>query len=145
VATLAGIARRTVQRVDGEATVTPVDSVHEHEVRGIGRPAKAEPFRSVIASIGSSSVVVCSRPTGPPCEPGMLDLTIPTATPASTQSARLSGDGARISGIQRPEVPEPPSPTPFRSFAIRLGSLDLCNNLRSPDLCNPSEIFRSEI
>jgi transposase len=51
VATLAGVARRTVQRVDGEAAVTHIDSVREHEVRGIGRPAKAEPFRSVIAEV----------------------------------------------------------------------------------------------
>ena len=35
VATLAGVARRTVQRVDGEAAVTHIDSVREHEVRGI--------------------------------------------------------------------------------------------------------------
>src|ERR671918_1718024 len=51
VATLAGVARRTVQRVDGEAAVTHIDSVGEREARGIGRPAKAEPFRSVIAEI----------------------------------------------------------------------------------------------
>ena len=51
VATLAGVARRTVQRVDGEAAVTHIDSVREREARGIGRPAKAEPFRSVIAEI----------------------------------------------------------------------------------------------
>jgi transposase len=51
VATLAGVARRTVQRVDGEATVTDIDSAREREARGIGRPAKAEPFRSVIAEI----------------------------------------------------------------------------------------------
>jgi transposase len=51
VAALAGVARRTVQRVDGEAAVTHIDSGREREVRGIGRPAKAEPFRSVIAEI----------------------------------------------------------------------------------------------
>ena len=51
VATLAGVARRTVQRVDGEATVTDIDIAREREARGIGRPAKAEPFRSVIAEI----------------------------------------------------------------------------------------------
>jgi transposase len=51
VATLAGVGRRTVQRVGSEAAVTHIDSALEHEVRGIGPPAKAEPFRSVIAEI----------------------------------------------------------------------------------------------
>jgi transposase len=51
VATLAGVARRTVQRVDDEAAVTHIDSAREREARGIGRPAKAEPFRSIIAEI----------------------------------------------------------------------------------------------
>ena len=51
VAALAGVARRTIQRVDREAAVTHIDSVREVEARGIGRPAKAEPFRSVIAEI----------------------------------------------------------------------------------------------
>jgi len=51
VATLAGVSRRSVQRVDTEATVTQIDAAHEREVRGIGRPATAEPFRSVIAEI----------------------------------------------------------------------------------------------
>jgi len=51
VATLAGVSRRSVQRVDTEATVTQIDAAREREVRGIGRPATAEPFRSVIAEI----------------------------------------------------------------------------------------------
>ena len=51
VATLAGVSRRSVQRVDTEATVTEIDAAREREVRGIGRPATAEPFRSVIAEI----------------------------------------------------------------------------------------------
>jgi hypothetical protein len=51
VATLAGVGRRTVQRVDGEAAVTHIDGIREREARGIGRPATAEPFRSVIAEI----------------------------------------------------------------------------------------------
>ena len=51
VATLAGVSRRSVQRVDAEATVTQIDTAREREVRGIGRPATAEPFRSVIAEI----------------------------------------------------------------------------------------------
>ena len=36
-----------------------------------------------------------------------LGLDDPTADPASTQAASVSGEGARISGIQRPEFPEP--------------------------------------
>jgi transposase len=51
VATLAGVSRRSVQRVDTEATVTQIDTAREREMRGIGRPATAEPFRSVIAEI----------------------------------------------------------------------------------------------
>ncbi len=44
---------------------------------------------------------------GPSMRTRHLGLDDPTANPASTQSASLSGDGARISGIQRPEFPEP--------------------------------------
>ncbi|MGH8623567.1 MAG: IS21 family transposase, partial [Burkholderiales bacterium] len=51
VATLAGVSRRSVQRVDTEAAVTQIDPARERERRGIGRPAKAEPFRSVITEI----------------------------------------------------------------------------------------------
>jgi transposase len=51
VATLAGVSRRSVQRVDTEGTVTQIDAAREREVRGIGRPATAEPFRPVIAEI----------------------------------------------------------------------------------------------
>jgi transposase len=51
VARLAGVARRTVQRIDTEATVTHIDTARAREARGIGRPAKAEPFRSMIAQI----------------------------------------------------------------------------------------------
>jgi hypothetical protein len=49
VARLAGVARRTVQRIDTEATVTHIDT--SRDARGIGRPAKAEPFRAVVAEI----------------------------------------------------------------------------------------------
>jgi transposase len=51
VATLTGISRRSVQRVDTEAAVTDIDPTRECEARGIGRPPKAEPFRSLIAEI----------------------------------------------------------------------------------------------
>jgi transposase len=51
VARLAGVARRTVQRIDTEATVTDIDTARERDARGIGRPAKAEPFRWVVAEI----------------------------------------------------------------------------------------------
>lgn len=44
---------------------------------------------------------------GPSLRTRHLGLDDPTANPASTQSASLSGEGARISGIQRPEFPEP--------------------------------------
>jgi hypothetical protein len=51
VATLAGVARRSVQRVDTEAAVTHLDAAREREARGIGRPAKAEPFRAFIVDV----------------------------------------------------------------------------------------------
>jgi transposase len=51
VATLAGVARRSVQRVDAEAAVTHIDAAREREARGIGRPAKAEPFRAFLVDV----------------------------------------------------------------------------------------------
>jgi hypothetical protein len=50
---------------------------------------------------------------GPSMRTRHLGLDDPTANLASTQSASLSGDGARISGIQRPEFPEPTALLPF--------------------------------
>jgi DNA replication protein DnaC len=44
---------------------------------------------------------------GPSMRTRHLGLDDHTANPASTQTASLSGEGARISGIQRPEFPEP--------------------------------------
>ena len=44
---------------------------------------------------------------GPSMRTKHLGLDDPTANGASTQSASLSEEGARISGIQRPEFPEP--------------------------------------
>jgi DNA replication protein DnaC len=44
---------------------------------------------------------------GPSMRTRHLGLDDPTANPASTQSASLFGESARISGIQRPEFPEP--------------------------------------
>ena len=51
VARLVGVGVRTVRRVDGEPDVTHIENVTERARRAIGRPAKAEPFRSVIAEI----------------------------------------------------------------------------------------------
>jgi hypothetical protein len=44
---------------------------------------------------------------GPSMRTKHLGLDDPTANQASTQSASVSGEGTRISGIQRPEFPEP--------------------------------------
>jgi IstB-like ATP binding protein len=64
---------------------------------------------------------------GPSMRTRHLGLDDPTAIPASTQSASLSGEGARISGIQRPEFPEPTASivgrTPSRTAASRAGRL----------------------
>lgn len=51
VAKLAGVSLGSVRRVGREATVTHIDTDAERERRAIGRPAKAEPFRSVITEI----------------------------------------------------------------------------------------------
>src|SRR6266581_3669863 len=51
VAQLAGVSLGSVRRVEREAAVTHVDTLAERERRAIGRPAKAEPFRSVITEI----------------------------------------------------------------------------------------------
>lgn len=51
VARLTGVGVRTVRRVEGEPDVTHIDDATERAQRAIGRPAKAEPYRSVIAEI----------------------------------------------------------------------------------------------
>ena len=51
VARLIGVGVRTIRRVESEPDVTHIDTAKERERRAIGRPAKAEPFRSVIAEI----------------------------------------------------------------------------------------------
>jgi transposase len=51
VARLVGVGVRSVRRVDAEPDVTHVDEAKERERRAIGRPAKAEPFRPLVAEI----------------------------------------------------------------------------------------------
>lgn len=51
VAKLAGVSLGSVRRVEREAAVTQIASRHEHEGRAIGRPAKAEPFRSLVIDV----------------------------------------------------------------------------------------------
>src|SRR5919106_6488172 len=48
VAKLAGVAVRSVQRVEAETAVSHVDNEAERVLRRIGRPSKAEPFRSFV-------------------------------------------------------------------------------------------------
>jgi transposase len=48
-AKLAGVSLGSVRRVEREPHVTQIDNGHERERRGIGRPAKAEPFRGLLA------------------------------------------------------------------------------------------------
>jgi transposase len=55
VAKLAGVSLGSVRRVERESAVTHIDTLAERERRAIGRPAKAEPFRSVIAEIVTSA------------------------------------------------------------------------------------------
>jgi transposase len=51
IARLVGVGVRTVRRVEGEPDISHIDDANEREQRAIGRPAKAEPFRSVVAEI----------------------------------------------------------------------------------------------
>jgi transposase len=47
-AKLVGVSQSSVQRVEAEASVSSFDSESEREKRRIGRPSKAEPFRSFL-------------------------------------------------------------------------------------------------
>src|SRR5712692_9971669 len=51
VARIVGVGLRSVRRVDAEPDVTHIDEAKERERRAIGRPAKAEPFRPLVAEI----------------------------------------------------------------------------------------------
>jgi len=45
---LVAVGRRSVQRVAGEAMITHDDAYHERARRGIGRPSKAEAYRTAV-------------------------------------------------------------------------------------------------
>lgn len=60
VARLAGVSRRSVQRVDTEIVVTHLDIAKERERRGVGRPAKAEAFRPLVAELLTRESAVLS-------------------------------------------------------------------------------------
>src|SRR5688572_320726 len=49
VAKLTGVGRASVRRIEAEAAVSSVDTAAERERRSIGRPSKAEPYRSFLA------------------------------------------------------------------------------------------------
>jgi transposase len=51
VAKLAGVSERSVQRVEAEPEVSHVDTAAERIERKIGRPSKAEPFRSFVVEL----------------------------------------------------------------------------------------------
>ena len=51
VAKLAGVSERSVQRVEAESAVSHVDTAAERMERKIGRPSKAEPFRSFVVAL----------------------------------------------------------------------------------------------
>ena len=51
VAALAGVSRRSVGRVEAEMAVTHVDTAAELAHRRVGRPAKAEPFRTLVLEL----------------------------------------------------------------------------------------------
>jgi DNA replication protein DnaC len=70
---------------------------------------------------------------GPSMRTRHLGLDDPTANTASTQSANVSGESARISGIQRPEFPEPTQPMLYppgeKSASIRALTLRSSRNV----------------
>jgi len=49
-ASLVGVSKRTVERVDGEQAVADFDTAAQREKRRIGRPLKVEPFRGFLVS-----------------------------------------------------------------------------------------------
>ena len=49
-AKLVGVSQSSVQRVEAETKVSSFDTANEREKRRIGRPSKAEPFRSFLVS-----------------------------------------------------------------------------------------------
>jgi transposase len=51
VARLAGVSRRTVQRIQDEPAIASVDDEAERERRRMGRPSKAEPFRKFVVEL----------------------------------------------------------------------------------------------
>ena len=51
VARLTGVGRRSVVRVEAEAPISQIDNQVERGVRGIGRPSKAEPYRSFVVQL----------------------------------------------------------------------------------------------
>jgi transposase len=60
VASLAGVSRRSVARVETEVGVTHVDTAAEIERRGVGRPSKAEPFRGLVVELLSAEPTLLS-------------------------------------------------------------------------------------
>ena len=79
VAKLAGVGRRSVVRVEAEAAVSQVDNEAERARRRIGRPSKAEPFRSVVVTLLGK-------------EPDLLSLEV-------LRRARLEGYGGGKSAL----------------------------------------------
>lgn len=51
VASLAGVSRRSIRRVEAEVAVTHIDTAAEITRRGVGRPSKAEPFRTFVLEL----------------------------------------------------------------------------------------------
>src|SRR5215467_13446135 len=52
VSSLAGVSRRSIQRIEAEeAVAAEVDDARERTRRGIGRPSKLDPYRPLIAQL----------------------------------------------------------------------------------------------
>src|SRR5262245_51352337 len=51
VSTLAGVSRRSIQRIEIEDEVADAEEHGERARRAIGRPSKAEPFRAFVACV----------------------------------------------------------------------------------------------
>ena len=60
VATLAGVSRRSVRRVEAEVAVNHVDTAAEIARRGVGRPSKAEPLRGFVLELLAAAPTLLS-------------------------------------------------------------------------------------
>ena len=107
VAALAGVSVGSVRRVERETGVTHLDIARERTERGVGRPSKAEPFRTFVAGLMTT-------------EPALLSVEILRRT----KLAGYAGGKSALYGLVHSLRPEPVSRPDggVRAAVPRLGS-----------------------